>query len=89
MGDIFVAPVRTLQTPRWRLKVPGQVSRGAAPPTGIFPVVVAAAAEPVAIPIGAEASGDLGVILDAALYPPDPHLAKLKQSRRVFLSQPF
>ena len=39
MGDIFVAPVGACQAPWWRLTTRGQVSRGAAPPTGVFPVI--------------------------------------------------
>ena len=68
MGDIFVALVWTRQAPRWCPSVPVQVSRGAAPPTGIFPVGVATATGPVAIPKAPEASGDFDVLPDAALH---------------------
>ena len=67
MGGIFVAPVRTRQAPLWRLTVSGQVYRGSAPATGIFPVRVATATGPVAVPKAPEASGDFGVLPDTAL----------------------
>ena len=55
MGDIFVAPVYARQAPWWRLTTPGQVSRGAASPTDVFSVGVAAAPGPVAVPKAPEA----------------------------------
>ena len=74
MGDIFVAPVYARQAPWWRLTAPGQVSRGAASPTDVFPVGVAAAPGPVAVPKAPEAAGDFHVLANAARYPPDPQL---------------
>ena len=64
MGDIFVAPVYACQAQWWRLTTPGQVSCGAAPPTGVFPVWVAAAPGPVTVPKAPEAAGDFRVNAD-------------------------
>ena len=50
MGDIFVTPFHACQAPWWPLTTPGQVSRGAASSTGVFPVGVAAAPGHVAVP---------------------------------------
>ena len=50
----------------------GNISRGATPPAGIFPVGVATATGPVAVPEAPEASGDFDMLLDAALHPPYP-----------------
>ena len=86
MGDIFVALVRSCQAPWWRLKTPGQVSRGAASPTGVFPFQVAAARGPVAVTEAPEAAGDFHVLADAARNPPDPQFTYLKQTRGVCLS---
>ena len=83
MGDIFVAPVYACQAPWWRLTTRGQVSRGAAPPTGVFPVRVAAAPGPVAVPKAPEAVGDFQVLANAARNPPDPQFTLLKQTRGV------
>ena len=55
-----------------RLTTPGQVSRGAAPPTGVFPVGIAAARGPVAVPKAPEAVGDFRLLADAARNLPDP-----------------
>ena len=74
MGDIFLAPVYARQAPWRRLLAPGQVSRGAAFPAGIFPVGVAAAPGPMAVTKASEASGDFRMLADAARNPPDPHL---------------
>ena len=72
MSDIFVAPVHACQAPWWRLTTPGQVCRGAACPTGVFPVGVAAAPGPVAVPKAPEAADDFHVLANAARNPPDP-----------------
>ena len=74
MGDIFVAPVCAWQAPWWRLTSPGQVYRGAASPTGVFPVGVAAAPGPVAVPKAPEAAGDFHVLANVTRYLPDPQL---------------
>ena len=44
----------------------------AASPTGVFPVGVAAAPGPVAVPKAPETAGDFHVLANAARYPPDP-----------------
>ena len=72
MDDIFVAPVYAYQAPWWRLTTPGQVSRGAASPTDVFSVGIAAAPGPVAVPKAPEAAGDFHMPANAARNPPDP-----------------
>ena len=72
MGDIFVTPVYACQEPWWRFTTPGQVSRGAAPPTGVSPVGVAAAPGLMTVHNAPEAAGDFRVLANAARNPPDP-----------------
>ena len=53
----------------------------AAPPTSIFPVRVATATGPRAVPEAPGTPDDLSVLSNAVLYPPNPYLLELKEVR--------
>ena len=86
MGNVLGAPTQTRQAPRGVPAVFCNMSRAAAPPAGLFPSWVFAAPGLMSVHEAPEAPRHLDMLTDAAVHPPEPYLAQLKQTFSVCLS---